>query len=98
MRYNFDYASKNRNAPFGVITQWVATFQDNLSLDPWLLRKEPIGCPEKLVRIYYSLRNNTEERSSQLRRSGDLKSRGIKKLGNFYLRVRVMTPLLCHGL
>ena len=36
----------------------------------------PIGSPETSVRNYhYSLRNNTEERSSQLPRSGCLKSR-----------------------
>jgi len=34
-----------------------------------------MGCPETSVRNYhYSLRNNREERSSQLRRGGRLKS------------------------
>jgi hypothetical protein len=38
-----------------------------------LLRMGPIGCPETSVRNYYhSLRNNPEERSSQLLRDGSL--------------------------
>jgi len=38
----------------------------------------PIGYPGTSVRIYrYSLRNDTEERSSQLLRGGSLKSRII---------------------
>jgi hypothetical protein len=87
MRDNFDYDSKKRNAPLRVITQRVAMFQDNLSSDPWLLRMVPIVCPEKSVQIYqYSLRNNTEERSSQLHRGGSLKSSGSKKLGIFFLK------------
>jgi len=37
---------------------------------------ERIGCPETSVRNYrYSLRNNPEDRSSQLLRGGSLKSR-----------------------
>jgi hypothetical protein len=36
----------------------------------------PIGCPETTVRNYhYSLRNNPEDRSSELLRGGSLKSR-----------------------
>jgi len=36
----------------------------------------PIGCPEMSLRNYnYSLRNNPEERRSQLLRGGSLKSR-----------------------
>lgn len=31
---NFDYVNKKKNAPFRVITQQVATFRDNLTLDP----------------------------------------------------------------
>jgi len=41
----------------------------------------PIGCPETSVRNYhYSLRNNPEERNSQLLRRGSLKSRLIQLL------------------
>jgi len=50
-------------------------------LDCWSLRKEPIGCPETSLRNYhYSLRNKTEERSSQFIRGGSLKSRIVFKL------------------
>jgi hypothetical protein len=39
---------------------------------------EPTGCPETSVRNYhYSLRNNPEERSFHLLRTGSLKSRNI---------------------
>ena len=39
------------------------------------------GCPETSVRNYnYSLRKNTEERSSHILRVGKLKSRKIPKL------------------
>jgi hypothetical protein len=54
-------------------------FRDKLlvpSSDVSTLRMGPIGCPETSVRNYhYSLRNNPEERSSQLLRGGSLKSR-----------------------
>jgi hypothetical protein len=44
----------------------------------WTLRMGPIGCPETSVRnCNYSLRNNPEERSSQLLRRGSLKSRTV---------------------
>jgi hypothetical protein len=40
-------------------------------LDSWPLKMGPIGCPETSVRNYhYSLRNNSEERSSHLLRGG----------------------------
>jgi len=55
----------------------------------WTLRMGPIGCPETSVRNYlYSLRNNPEERSSQLLRHGSLKSRLIQLLSKtlFILR------------
>jgi len=38
----------------------------------------PIGCPETSgINYHYSLRNNPEERSSQPRRGGSLKSRNL---------------------
>ena len=43
------------------------------------LSKGPIGCSETSVRNYHrSLRNNPEERSSQLLRGGSLKSRIVQ--------------------
>jgi hypothetical protein len=47
----------------------------------WPLKVGPIGCPETSVRNYhYSLRNNAEDHSSNLRvlRGGSLKSRKIR--------------------
>ena len=61
---------------------FLPTFQDNLSVpssgfkkpEPRNPRMEQIGCPEMSVRnYYYLLRNNPEERSSQLLRGGSLK-------------------------
>jgi len=47
------------------------------------LKMGPIGCPETSVRNYhYSLRNNTEERSSFPLRNGSFKSR---LLGGYFL-------------
>jgi hypothetical protein len=44
--------------------------------DTWPLKMGPIGCPTTSVKNYhYSLRNNPEERSSQLLHDGSLKSR-----------------------
>ena len=58
---------------------FLPTFRDKLlvpSSDVSTLRMGSIGCPETSVRNYhYSLRNNPEERSSQLLRGGSLKSR-----------------------
>jgi len=46
---------------------FLQTFRENLSV--------PIGCPEtSAINCHYSLRNNAEERSSRLLRSGSLKS------------------------
>ena len=46
-----------------------------LQLDSWTLRMGLIGCPETSARNYhYSLRNNSEEHSSQLLLDGSLKS------------------------
>jgi len=48
-------------------------FQEYGDLDPLV---GPVGCPETSVRNYhYSLRNDPEERRSQSRRGGNLKSR-----------------------
>jgi hypothetical protein len=63
---------------------FLATFRDNpiVPNEPM----GPIGCPETSVRNYhYSLRNNPEERSSQLPRGGSLKSRisNLSPLGFF---------------
>ena len=47
--------------------------------DSSTLRMGPVVCPETSVRNYhYSLRNNPEERSSQLLRGGSLTSRIFK--------------------
>ena len=68
-----------KSAPFWVITytassgKFLPTFRDNVSV-PYSglkngipLRMGPICCPETSVRIFhYSLRNNPEERSSQM--------------------------------
>jgi len=58
---------------------FLPTFRDKLlvpSSDFSSPRMGPIGCPETSVRDYhYSLRNDPEERSSQLLRGGSLKSR-----------------------
>jgi hypothetical protein len=44
-------------------------------LGPWPLKKGPIGCPETSVRSDHSwLRNNPEDRTTQLLRGGSLKS------------------------
>jgi hypothetical protein len=44
------------------------------SMDSWPSKIGPIGCPEMSVKnCYYSLRNNPEERSSNLLRGGSLK-------------------------
>jgi hypothetical protein len=49
---------------------------------------EPIGRPETSVTNYqYSLRNNPEERSSQLLRGGSLKSRFVELLDQFQVRL-----------
>ena len=63
---------------------FVLTFRDNQSVtssilqkDSWTLEMGLIGCPETLVRnCQYSLRNNTEERSSRLysRRKPEIRS------------------------
>jgi hypothetical protein len=46
------------------------------TLDSWPLKIGQIGCPETSLRNYdYSLRNNSEERSSRLCGGGSLKSR-----------------------
>jgi len=43
---------------------------DRLSEISWNLKKEPIGCPETLIRNYhYSLRNTPEGRSLELRKN-----------------------------
>jgi len=56
-----------------------------LSLLAATLRIEPISCPEtSVINYHYSLRNNTEERSSQLLGGGSLKLRIEKKLYFFY--------------
>jgi hypothetical protein len=52
-------------------------FKDNLSVpfSTWLLKTEPIYCPETSVRIYnFTLRNSPEERSFLLRTGGSPKS------------------------
>jgi hypothetical protein len=63
----------------GILSQM---FRDNLFL--WSLRMRSIGFPETSVRnCHYSLRNNPEERGSQLLRGGSLKSRSVYRC--FYL-------------
>ena len=54
---------------------FLPTFRDNLSVpSSWPLKMGSIGCPETSVRKYhYSLRDDTEERSSHLLRGGRLK-------------------------
>ena len=56
---------------------FLPTFRYNLRVqESGILGMGPIGCTETLVRNYnYSLRNNPEERGSQLLRGGSLKSR-----------------------
>jgi hypothetical protein len=57
---------------------FLRTFRDNLSVPSsgFTLRMGPVGCPEtSVINCHYSLRNNSEERSSQLLRGGSLKSR-----------------------
>jgi hypothetical protein len=46
----------------------------------------PMGCPETSAKDYqYSLRNNSEGRSSHLLRGGNLKSRGMVQLTNRHI-------------
>jgi len=55
---------------------FLQTFRENLSVPPAGVKMRPIGCPEMSVRNYhYSLRNNSEERSSHLLRRRSLKTR-----------------------
>jgi len=57
---------------------FLPTFRDNWKVPSsgWTLRLGPFGCPEISVRNdHHSLRNNPEERSSQLLRGRSLKSR-----------------------
>ena len=54
---------------------FLPTFRDNWKVPSsgWTLRLGPFGCPEISVRNdHHSLRNNPEERSSQLLRGGSL--------------------------
>jgi hypothetical protein len=45
----------------------------------------PIGCPETSgINYHYSLRNDPEERSSQLLRGGSLKSRNLAMIYHQY--------------
>jgi len=50
-------------------------FRDNLWVQSWPLKMEPIGCPEKSARdCHYTLRNIPEERRSHVLRGGSMKS------------------------
>jgi hypothetical protein len=81
--------SQMTTALFCVIRQRVAVISDRLfgttyrsHTQGWLnLRMGPIVCPETSVRNYhYTLRNNTEQRSSQLLRDWSLKSQSYQLL------------------
>ena len=73
-----------RTALFWVVTQpavvnFLPTFREkpigpNLTVFySWTLKVGPIGCPETPGRnFHYSVRNNTQEHSSQLLRGGSL--------------------------
>jgi len=68
------FAEKRKSPPPINTLAWLAW--TGFLLDYWTLKMGPIGCPETSVRNYnYSLRNNLEERSSHLLRSGSLKLR-----------------------
>jgi 3',5'-cyclic AMP phosphodiesterase CpdA len=73
-------AKQMRAAFFCVITQRVAVIYCRRFGTTYRSREDgPIGRPETSVRNYnYSLRNNTEERTSRLLRGGRLKSRTLR--------------------
>jgi hypothetical protein len=89
---------------------FLPTYRDNLSVpfsgfmntkvkNSWTLRMVPICCPETSVRNYfYSLRNNPEERSSQLLRRGSLKSRLIQILSKtFFILRQIQRGIITHA-
>jgi hypothetical protein len=59
-------------------------------LDSWPLKMRPTGCPETSARNYrQSLRNNQEDPSSQLLRSGNQKYRKFSHLRNIPLSIPI---------
>jgi hypothetical protein len=65
---------------FWVATQRVVLNTYRRSGTTYRAKTVPIGCPETSVRNYqYSLRNNTEERRSDLDRGRNLKSRAEQR-------------------
>ena len=76
--YSASNLRRNKHALFWAMMQRiVVVFNSGQPIDPIfkVLQIGPIDCPETSVRNYhYSLRNNPEDRSSQLLRGSSLKS------------------------
>jgi len=79
----WSHISKVKNSRIPPLGFWShlrrSKIQEHFFLDYWTLKMGPIGCPETLIRnCHNSLRNNPEERSSDIFRGRSLKSRNAQ--------------------